>query len=60
MAELGVALTGVEGGGGGGWLVLGCLGGDEDSVEEVEKRRHISLGFRLDGFVMMCVSGVRG
>jgi len=37
--------------------VLGCLGGEDESVEEVEKRRHIVFGLKLEGFV--CVSGVR-
>ena len=54
MADFGVALTGVEGGGGGGWVVLDCLGGDEIWRRRSEKRRHIVFGFTLDGFVMMC------
>jgi hypothetical protein len=43
VVGFGVALTGVEGGGGGSFADVLSLGGGFDSAEDVEKRRHILL-----------------
>lgn len=50
IAGFGVAVTGVDGGAGGGLFVVFLGGGGVFSIEGVEKRRHITMSLMDEDF----------